>query len=67
MAVSLAAPLAGQGITATQRLVLVCMHLAATAVLIPAFSLTIQSRGAADNTATAVRRTVFVSGQRPAS
>jgi hypothetical protein len=40
--VSLSAPLSGHGITATERLVLVCMHLAVAAVLIPVFALTIR-------------------------
>lgn len=40
--VSLSAPLSGHGITATERLALVCMHLAVAAVLIPVFALTIR-------------------------
>lgn len=40
--VSLWAPLSGHGITATERLALVCMHLAVAAVLIPVFALTIR-------------------------
>jgi Family of unknown function (DUF6069) len=43
-AASLAAPLAGHGITPAQRLTLVCMHLAVAAVLIPAFALTLARR-----------------------
>ena len=38
--VSLSAPLSGHGITATERLALVCMHLAVAAVLIPVFAST---------------------------
>ena len=41
--VSLSAPLSGHGITATERLALVCMHLVVAAVLIPVFALTIRS------------------------
>ncbi len=35
---SLGAPLAGHGVTESQRLVLACMHVAVAAVLIPAFA-----------------------------
>ena len=40
--VSLSAPLSGHGITPTERLALVCMHLAVAAVVIPVFALTIR-------------------------
>jgi Family of unknown function (DUF6069) len=40
--VSLSAPMSGHGIAATDRLALVCMHLAVAAVLIPVFALTIR-------------------------
>ena len=46
MVVSLAAPLAGHGLTGTQRLALACMHLVVAAVLIPVFALTIAHRRA---------------------
>jgi hypothetical protein len=42
--VSLSAPLSGHGITATERLALVCMHLAVAAVVVPVFALTLRSR-----------------------
>lgn len=40
LAVSLSAPLSGHGVTGTDRLALICMHLAVGAVLIPVFALT---------------------------
>jgi hypothetical protein len=54
LAVSLSAPLSGHGLTGTGRLVLVCMHLAVGAVLIPVFALTTPRwRSADDNPAKA--------------
>lgn len=41
LAVSLSAPLSGHGVTGTDRLALICMHLAVGAVLVPVFALTI--------------------------
>jgi Family of unknown function (DUF6069) len=40
LAVSLPAPLSGHGVTGTDRLTLICMHLAVTAVLVPVFAST---------------------------
>jgi hypothetical protein len=52
LAVSLAAPLSGHGLTGTGRVALVCMHLAVGAVLIPVFALTTPRwRSADDNPA----------------
>jgi hypothetical protein len=52
LAVSLSAPLSGHGVTGTDRLALICMHLAAGAVLIPVLALTIRrSRRPADDAA----------------
>jgi Family of unknown function (DUF6069) len=42
--VSLTAPLSGHGVTSTDRLTLICMHLAVCAVLIPVFELSIRPR-----------------------
>jgi len=42
LAVSLPAPLSGHGVTGTDRLALICMHLAAGTVLIPVLALTIR-------------------------
>ncbi len=56
LALSLGAPLAGHGITLSQRAALACMHLAVGAVLIPAFARTLPGRRAAgDGPATAGR------------
>lgn len=41
LAVSLSAPLSGHGVTGTDRLALICMHLAVGAVLVPVFALTV--------------------------
>jgi hypothetical protein len=49
MVVSLSVPLTGNGITATGRSALVCMHLAVAAVLIPAFALAIPRRRPAED------------------
>src|SRR5262249_26256318 len=50
LAVSLPAPLSGHGVTGTDRLALICMHLAAGTVLIPVLALTIRpSRRPADD------------------
>jgi hypothetical protein len=52
LAVSLAAPLSGHGVTDTDRLSLICMHLATGAVLVPVLALTIlPSRRPADDAA----------------
>jgi len=40
LAVLLSAPLSGYGVTGTDRLALICMHLAVGAVLVPAYALT---------------------------
>jgi hypothetical protein len=44
LAVSLPAPMSGHGVTSTDRLALICMHLAVCAVLIPVFGLSIRPR-----------------------
>lgn len=50
LAVSLPAPLSGHGVTGTDRLALICRHLAAGTVLIPVLALTIRpSRRPADD------------------
>jgi cytochrome bd-type quinol oxidase subunit 2 len=67
LVVSLSAPLAGHGITAAQRLTLVCMHLAVAAVLIPVFTLTIAGQRHAESTPGAPDGAVLVSGRRQAS
>jgi hypothetical protein len=49
LAVSLSAPLSGHGLTGTGRVALACLHLAAGAVLIPVFALTIPRWRSADD------------------
>jgi hypothetical protein len=52
LAVSLSAPLSGHGVSGPGRLALICMHLAAGAVLVPVLALTIRpSRRPADDAA----------------
>lgn len=49
--VSLSAPLSGHGITATERLALVCMHLAVAAAVVPVLAVTVAPKQpVADNT-----------------
>jgi len=67
LAVSLAAPLAGHGITAAERLALVCMHLAVAAVLIPSFTAAIAAQRPAGSTLAAPDGAVLISGHRQAS
>jgi hypothetical protein len=53
LVVSLSAPLSGHGVTGTDRLALICMHLAVGAVLVPAFALSIHpGRRSADDATT---------------
>jgi hypothetical protein len=67
MVVSLAAPLAGHGLTGTQRLALACMHLMVAAVLIPVFALTITHRRPAGHASGVLNTPVGATGHRQAS
>jgi hypothetical protein len=49
LAVSLSAPLSGHGVTGTDRLTLICMHLGVAAVLVPIFASTISPERPASN------------------
>jgi len=66
LAVSLSAPLAGHGITAANRLTLVCIHLAVAAVLIPVLALTLPARRPV-GTPSAPDDAVLVTGHQRAS
>jgi hypothetical protein len=49
LAVSLSAPLSGHGVTGTDRLALICMHLAVAVALVPIFALTVSPGPSANN------------------
>jgi phosphotransferase system glucose/maltose/N-acetylglucosamine-specific IIC component len=60
LAVSLSAPLSGHGVTGTDRLTLICMHLAVAAVLVPIFASTISpGRPASNDSGRPGRQTPF--------
>lgn len=65
LAVSLSAPLSGHGVTGTDRLVLICMHLAVAVVLVPIFALTISPGRSANNGASRFGRQLPFSARRP--
>jgi uncharacterized membrane protein len=65
LAVSLSAPLSGHGVTGTDRLALICMHLAVAIVLVPIFALTISPGRPAKNGASRFGRPApFFSARR---
>ena len=67
LALSMAAPLAGHGVTASQRLALAGMHVAVAVILIPLFAVTIPSRRGAGDAPAAPDSAAVLSRSRQAA